>query len=58
MLNLGDVVRVKDVSISVFCQITNLRSDKDDIIWYECTPIEFKSIKKEFTEDRLEKVYW
>lgn len=57
MLNLGDVVRVKDVSIPILCQITNLRSDKDDITWYECTPIEFKSIKKEFTEDRLEKIY-
>lgn len=57
MLNLGDVVRVKESTIPVLCQITNLRSDKDDITWYECTAIEFKSIKKEFTEDRLEKVY-
>ena len=57
MLNLGDVVRVKESTASVLCQITDKDLDENNIIWYECTPIEFKSISREFTEDRLEKVY-
>ena len=57
MLKVGDVVKVKEATIPTLCQITDMGPDEDDTIWYECTPIEFKSISREFTEDKLEKVY-
>lgn len=57
MLNIGDIVRVKEATVPVLCQITDKGLDENDVMWYECTPIEFKSISREFTEDKLEKVY-
>lgn len=57
MLHIGDVVKVKDTNIPVLCQITDMGPDENNTIWYECTPIEFSSISREFTEDKIEKVY-
>ena len=56
MLEVGDLVRVKDTNIATLCQIIDKGEDEYGVIWYECTPIEFKSISREFTEDKLEKI--
>lgn len=57
MLQVGDIVKVKETTINTLCKIVDMGPDEDGIIWYEVEPIEFNSITREFTEDKLEKVY-
>lgn len=56
MFKVGDVVRVNDYSGEVVCMIIAIGEDEYNVPWYECTPIEFNSISREFTADKLEKV--
>lgn len=56
MLNVGDIVRVKEATIQTLCQIINIGQDDHDVTWYEVAPVEFQSITREFTEDKLEKI--
>lgn len=56
MLHVGDIVRVKEATIQTLCQIINIGQDDHNVTWYEVAPIEFRSITREFTEDRLEKI--
>ena len=57
MFKLGDIVRVKEATISTLCKIIHIGSDEEGTIWYEVAPIEFASITREFTADKLEKVF-
>lgn len=57
MFKIGDVVRVKEATVSTLCKIVNMGADENGTIWYEVAPIEFNSITREFTADKLEKVY-
>lgn len=56
MFKIGDIVKVKDTTNTVLCKIIDMGEDKNHVIWYECTPIEFNSISREFTADKLERV--
>ena len=56
MFKVGDVVRVNDYSGEVVCIIIAIGEDEYNVPWYKCTPIEFSSISREFTADKLEKV--
>lgn len=57
MFKIGDVVHVKEATVSTLCKIVDMRPDEDGTIWYEVAPIEFNSITREFTAAKLEKVY-
>lgn len=58
MLNLGDVVRVKESTIPVLCQIIDISKDElSTLVQYKVEAIEFRGIIREFTEDQLEKIY-
>ena len=56
MFEVGDIVRVKEATINTLCKITYKGEDDNGVMWYECTPIEFNAISREFTEDKLEKI--
>lgn len=59
MFKIGDIVMVqgcKDLE-PIKAKIIDMGPDESGKIWYECVPVEFKSISREFTEDKLEKVY-
>lgn len=57
MIQLGDIVRVKDESCSVLCQVIHVGPDEDGALWYECMPLElFSTVTREFQEHQLEKI--
>ena len=57
MIQLGDIVRVKDETNSVLCQVIHVGPDEQGTLWYECMPLEiFSDITREFQEHQLEKI--